>query len=470
MLRNDIQFLSAPSISASPTRRARIGRATIATAGEDGLNIFRHWFMWCAIEVARRASTSWEEYDRQLDLAAKNGIKTVIAELIHAVPDWAVPQMCRCAAGQCGRHGSAPDGRVAATGGFSNNGGGAGALTLNCPEVKEAAGKFLTALATRYKDHPALYGYDVWNEVQLFRRCRLLQLMPRPPSANGWRASTARLKAAGQGLAPLQLCRMGRYRAAGAHGAPIPRASTGSQFKRDNFTARCGGAIDTIRAIDQNNVIAAHGISGAIPSMAANGCDDWLAASEVELYGLTWVQARAAPSRGRTSIGADVTRAAARGKPCWHAERPGGPLWLQPQVLGRDKEDGRVAEPEDIRICTHDLVRRRRSRRARSALAPAARRAALRRLRLPMAWTASARRVPTCRAPWPNGPTTRRRRPSWDAKARSRRGRHPRWSRKHGNGTTCSNYDHKEEKPYPEAMWGAYRAFLGQGLAAGLGA
>ena len=37
-------------------------------------------------------------------------------------------------------------------------------LTLNCPEVREAAGNFLTALARRYKDHPAMAGYDVWNE------------------------------------------------------------------------------------------------------------------------------------------------------------------------------------------------------------------------------------------------------------------------------------------------------------------
>ena len=62
----------------------------------------------------------------------------------------------------------------------------------------------------------------------------------------------------------------------------------------------------------------------------------------------------------RNFYGVDITRAAARGKPFWHAERQGGPLWMQPQVLGRDKEDGRVAEPEDIRVWSHDLLRRRR--------------------------------------------------------------------------------------------------------------
>ena len=42
------------------------------TAAEDGMNIFRHWFLWSAIEVAPGVF-DWEEYDRQLDLAAPTG-------------------------------------------------------------------------------------------------------------------------------------------------------------------------------------------------------------------------------------------------------------------------------------------------------------------------------------------------------------------------------------------------------------
>ena len=108
--------------------------------------------------------------------------------------------------------------------------------------------------------------------------------------------------------------------------------------------------IDTIRAVDPKNLIAAHGVASAIPDMAAKGCDDWLAASKVEVYGYTWIQARKGSQSWRNFYGGDITRAASRGKPFWHAERQGGPLWMQPQVLGRDKEDGRVAEPEDIRV------------------------------------------------------------------------------------------------------------------------
>ena len=110
--------------------------------------------------------------------------------------------------------------------------------------------------------------------------------------------------------------------------------------------------IDTIRAVDKDCLIAAHGVGGAIPNMAAGGSDDWLAASKVELYGLTWVPSRRGFKPWQNFFGPDITRAAARGKKWWHAERPGGPLWLQPQVLGRDKEDGRVMDPEDVRTLT----------------------------------------------------------------------------------------------------------------------
>ena len=56
------------------------------TAVEDGMNIFRHWFVWSAIEIAP-GEYNWEEYDRQLDLAAANGMKTIIAEMITVAPE-----------------------------------------------------------------------------------------------------------------------------------------------------------------------------------------------------------------------------------------------------------------------------------------------------------------------------------------------------------------------------------------------
>jgi beta-galactosidase len=46
----------------------------------------------------------------------------------------------------------------------------------------------------------------------------------------------------------------------------------------------------------------------------------------------------------------DLVRAGSQGKPFWHAEAQAGPLWMQPQVIEREREDGRIPEPEDIRL------------------------------------------------------------------------------------------------------------------------
>ena len=49
-----------------------------AVAAEDGYTLFRHWFPWAAIEIAPGVY-DWDDFDRQLDLAAENGIKTIVA-------------------------------------------------------------------------------------------------------------------------------------------------------------------------------------------------------------------------------------------------------------------------------------------------------------------------------------------------------------------------------------------------------
>ena len=38
------------------------------------------------------------------------------------------------------------------------------------------------------------------------------------------------------------------------------------------------------------------------------------------------------------------------GKPFWHAEATGGPLWMQPQVINRPLEDGRSSDEKDVRV------------------------------------------------------------------------------------------------------------------------
>ncbi len=59
-----------------------------ATAARVGMNTFRHWFLWGAIEVAP-GKFDWADYDQMMDLAHANGLKVIIAEFTTCAPEWA---------------------------------------------------------------------------------------------------------------------------------------------------------------------------------------------------------------------------------------------------------------------------------------------------------------------------------------------------------------------------------------------
>lgn len=428
-------------------------------AAEDGLNVFRHWFMWGAIEQ-KPGVYVWDDYDRQMELAEKNGIKTIIAELIHAVPDWAYRKFAHARQKRAdGSELTSNMGVSAATGGFASNGGGAGALTLNCPEVKEAAGAFLTALATRYKGHPALLGYDVWNEVNY----------SPDVDYSEWMKADFR-KWLKQKYGDLETLGRHWYRYSYAEWddieppheiGPYPEGLDWLAFKRENYYGQMQWRIDTIRAVDKDCLIAAHGVGGAIPNMAAGGSDDWLAASKVELYGLTWVPSRRGFKPWQNFFGPDITRAAARGKKWWHAERPGGPLWLQPQVIGRDKEDGRVMDPEDIRTLTMTsfaagatgILNLRYRPLLDGPLFGAFGSYGMDGSRTPRSEMAS--RI----AKWANAPEQK---PLWEA--RPVKGDIALLVIPEAQAWDYLLNAHHKPETYREAMWGAYRGFLDNGL------
>lgn len=319
------------------------------TAAEDGLNTFRHWAMWNVIE-RKPGVFDWDDYDRQLDLAAENGMQTIIAEMSMTTPDWMVrkfPNAVQIRAD--GRKLVSAMSQSSATAGFGNhNGSGTGVLTLNDPDVRAAASNFLTELASRYKGHPGLFGYDVWNECNYGVDIDFSE--PTKAAFREWlRAKYGDLET----LAPIWQ----RYSYAEWDDIepprllyPYPEGLDWIKFKRENNYDQMQFRIDTIKAVDPDAAIVAHGVAGFVKDMASRGSDDWLAASKVDSYGYTFIQGRQGSEPWRNFFPSDLIRGASRGKPFWHAERQGGPLWMQSQVLGRDKEDGRVATPEDIRV------------------------------------------------------------------------------------------------------------------------
>ena len=127
-------------------------------AAADGMNAFRHRFLWSAIEVAS-GQYDWDDYDRQLEMAARHWIKTIIADVLCTAPQWAFKQY--------------PHARVESVDGIKATGhytiacavGGWPGLCLDNEEVRAHAENFLQVMVKRYCDHLGLGGYDVWNEL-----------------------------------------------------------------------------------------------------------------------------------------------------------------------------------------------------------------------------------------------------------------------------------------------------------------
>ena len=310
------------------------------TAAEDGMNGFRHWFMWSAIEIAP-GKYDWDEYDKQLDLAAANGMRTIIAEMITAAPEWSYRKYAH--ARLITREGQAVTSQMggsAAIGGFPG-------LCLDNDDFKALAEQFLLALATHYKDHPGLGGYDIWNECNISPNvcyCPGTQAKFRQ-----WlEAKYGDLHTLGQAWRRYSFAEWEDVTAPHTFG-PYPDTLDWLQFRIDNAHELMRWRAQLIRSVDPECAITAHGLGLTLARMPQAVTDDWKAAAEVESYGVTWGSSRHGDEPWKQMQAFDLIRASSRGKPFWHTETYAGPLWLQPQVLNKPRNEGRIASPEDIR-------------------------------------------------------------------------------------------------------------------------
>ena len=301
------------------------------TAAALGVNIFRHWFMWGSIENSP-GRYDWRDCDRMLELEGQNHIKTVIAEIVTGAPEWMWDKYPQA------RH-VAADGVESFPNVGASSATGSAPLSLDDDAVRDRAGKFLTALVERYRDNPATMGYDVWNEGN-------------PPDDYGpaaqakfreWlKAKYGTIEALGRAWH--------RYSLGDWESVHPPRDAGGYpdsldwlEFRRDDAIRLLRWRTGLIRGLDHRNKITAHGV-GALTEI------EWRTVDEVDSYGYTWVASRHGNAPWMQFQAVDLVRGAARGKPFWHAEATGGPLWLQPQVLGRPLDDGRSSDAEDVRV------------------------------------------------------------------------------------------------------------------------
>lgn len=317
-----------------------------AQAAKIGINTFRHWFMWSAIETAP-GKYDWRDYDVQMDLAAKNGINVVIAEMMTAAPEWAFAQYPHARfLGADGRPVNSGVSGSSAVGGFPG-------LCLDNEDVRELAEKWLIALVERYKGHPAMHSYDLWNEhtmqggsVQnMYCHCDASKRQFR----NWLKDKYGTLEELGKAWYRYSYTEWDQIQPPrGFQG--YPESLDWLQFRIDNAHRLAKWRVDVVRKLDSKNKVTAHGVGMALESHPNASYDDWRSAAEVDVWGFTWVASRKGAEPWKQFHAVDLVRAGSRGKPFWHAEAQAGPLWMQPQVIGRPRDDGRITDEKDVRL------------------------------------------------------------------------------------------------------------------------
>lgn len=315
-------------------------------AARIGMNTFRHWFVWSAIEVAP-GKYDWRDYDKMMDLAAQNGIKVVIAELVTAAPEWMFRKYPNARyLSSAGSVQNSSIGGSSATGGFPG-------LCLDNPEVRAAAEKFLVSLVEHYKNHPALLGYDLWNENtygggsprNMYCYCDATKRKLREWLHGHYGTLEQTAKA------------WHRYSYASWDDVEPPYDFNGYtdsldwlQFRIDDAFELMHWRTQLFRQHDAQHLVMAHGVAGTLESLPSSTHDEWRSAAEVDTWGFTFVASRKGDEPWKQFQAVDLVRGGSRGKPFWHAEAEAGPLWLQPQVINRPREDGRIPEAADVRL------------------------------------------------------------------------------------------------------------------------
>jgi len=312
-----------------------------SVAAEDGIRIFRHWFLWGAINYAP-GKYNWEPYDRKLDLAEKYNIKTVIAEFIINVPEWLYHEYPYARKEHySGRKAESEIHISCATGGHN-------AMCLDNKEVEEAAKEFLTELAKRYRNHPALYGYDIWNECSWYSPENLCYC---PATQNAFREWLKKkynndLDALNKAWRRFSYTSWDQVQLP-RKVVPYPENFDAVEFFNDNSFKWMKWRADILREHDPNHYIIAHGNAKSFSDIAPACGDDWEAAKVPDIFGYTYWYA----NRCHPLLAGDMIRSASNGKEFWRAEAIGNSDWEKRSV--RDNyhpEKDAMADPENIRL------------------------------------------------------------------------------------------------------------------------
>jgi beta-galactosidase len=314
-----------------------------------GFNTIKYWITWSWVHRPDDG-LDLSETDRLMDLAEQHGLKVVLNIILENAPYWLDSWFPEA------RY-RAHDGTVVRLNAAINTpGGGWPGLCLDNPSVRERAAVVLKGVAERYRRHPALMGYDVWNEPhleptwyypdKLFCYCDASVTRFRE-----W------LERRFQDLDTLNRVWARRYSTWDEVYPPTafemyPDMLDWKRFWLENLAAWLKWKVELVQSRDDRHPVMTHvASSGYLGTLPVNVWDEWLLSGSVAVFGTSsfpkWLMNN---DPAIHSFHLEIVRDAAQGKPFWQTELQGG--------HGRDIGHSRTLHPtpEEIRMWNWNVL------------------------------------------------------------------------------------------------------------------
>jgi beta-galactosidase GanA len=288
-----------------------------------GFDTVKLWACWSWIDGAPDGS-DFDDLDELMQIAEAVGLRVVINTILENAPYWLAARHPHA------RYHDHEDRPVELTAAMNTPGGGWPGLCFHNEAARDAAGGFLDTVVGRYRAHPALLLWDVWNEPHLEPASYFPERIYCycDASRDAFRAwleqrygTVARLNAA-----------WARRFSAFAEVEPprifeaVPDMLDWRRFWFETIQAWLRWRVERVRATDTTHDVMTHvALSGHLGQLATHTLDEFGLADDVDVFGTssfpTWLM-RNDPVEHLFNL--ETARDAAAGTPFWQAELQGG--------------------------------------------------------------------------------------------------------------------------------------------------
>lgn len=287
-------------------------------------NTVKIWAAWGRMHTAE-GQADFSDLLQIMDICQDLGLKVVVNTILENAPYWLIRQCRSCLY-------EASDGRKFEPISRPNTpGGGWPGFCLDNQEAREWAGQFLKLAGSALGGHPALWGWDVWNEV-FFEPIDYAGFEGRHWCyCEGSQQRFTQWLQDRYSLEELSDAWRRRYTSWDEVYAPRTRGGYADwwdwmRFRVWRMSDELGWRTEVLREADPAHPITSHGIGYSLHGRCTHLHDEWEAAKQVDSWGVS-----AFPKAGRQDACEhifllDLTRSACRpsGRRFWHTEIQGG--------------------------------------------------------------------------------------------------------------------------------------------------